>query len=293
MSEIERVLNIKKKRDKKLSFLSKLWKRTKNYLRIIFPKIYKIKQDLKKKDTFSGWGMTTNTSTPPWKNKNLKENIIFQDEQKSLINKISKETFQLTQFYHEDTDYKKIIEETQWRHYIVFNSILKTLKFTENSEVSLVECGVCDGLTINFAMAACEFKKINYKSYLYDAWEDLSPLREDLMFDYKYLDIERTKLNLKNFLDKTVYNKGFIPDIFEKGNNPKKIHWLHIDLNSNQATKDSLEFFYDKIVENGTILFDDYGSFDDTRKIIDNFFYNKKGHFINLPTGQGIFYKKN
>jgi O-methyltransferase len=293
MSEIERVLNIKKKRIKKLSFLSKLWKRTKNYLRVIFPKIYKIKEDLKRKTTFSGWGMTTNTSAPPWKNKNLKENIIFQEVQNTLISKISNETFQLTQFYHEDADYKKIIEELQWRHYIVFNSILKTLKFTGNSEVNLVECGVCDGLTVNFAMAACEFKKINYKSYLYDAWEDLSPLSEDLIFDYKYLDVERTKLNLKDFSNKTVYNKGFIPDIFKKENNPQKVHWLHIDLNSNQATKDTLEFFYNKIVENGLILFDDYGGFEDTREIIDNFFYDKKGHFINLPTGQGIFYKKN
>ena len=156
-----------------------------------------------------------------------------------------------------------------------------------------MECGVCDGLTVNFAMAACEFKKINYKSYLYDAWEDLSPLSEDLIFDYKYLDVERTKLNLKDFSNKTVYNKGFIPDIFKKENNPQKVHWLHIDLNSNQATKDTLEFFYNKIVENGLILFDDYGGFEDTREIIDNFFYDKKGHFINLPTGQGIFYKKN
>ena len=41
----------------------------------------------------------------------------------------------------------------------------------------------------------------------------------------------------------------------------------------------------------GVILFDDYGGFDDTRKIIDSFFENKKGHFISLPTGQGIFYK--
>ena len=38
-------------------------------------------------------------------------------------------------------------------------------------------------------------------------------------------------------------------------------------------------------------LFDDYGGFDDTRKVIDNFFDDKKGHFINYPTGQGVFLK--
>ena len=68
---------------------------------------------------------------------------------------------------------------------------------------------------------------------------------------------------------------------------------MHIDLNSNEATNDSLIFFYDKIEINGLILFDDYGGFEDTRKIVDNFFSDKDGHFINFPTGQAIFYKKN
>ena len=294
MSEIERILTIKKKRYKKISYLSKLWKRIKNHLRQVFPIIYKIKQDSKRKVTFSGWGMTTNTTTPPWENNNLEENIIFQETQNNLIDKVNEKAFQLTQFYHEDADYKKIISELQWRHYVVFNSVLKILKFTkeQETEINLVECGVCDGLTINFAMAACELKKAKYKSYLYDAWEDLSSLSTDSSFNYKYLDIERAKLNLKNFSNKTIYNKGFIPNVFNKANNPQKIHWLHIDLNSNHATKDSLEFFYDKIVENGIILFDDYGGFEETRKIVDIFFENKKGHFMNLPTGQGIFYKK-
>ena len=42
----------------------------------------------------------------------------------------------------------------------------------------------------------------------------------------------------------------------------------------------------------GVILFDDYGGFGDTRKIVDEFFKSKNGHFTNYPTGQGIFIKK-
>ena len=41
----------------------------------------------------------------------------------------------------------------------------------------------------------------------------------------------------------------------------------------------------------GVILFDDYGGFADTRRIVDEFFKNKKGHFTNYPSGQGIFIK--
>ncbi len=48
MSELERILNAKEKKNKD-SFLSKILKRFKNFLRLSFPKIYKIKLYLKKK----------------------------------------------------------------------------------------------------------------------------------------------------------------------------------------------------------------------------------------------------
>ena len=51
------------------------------------------------------------------------------------------------------------------------------------------------------------------------------------------------------------------------------------------------DYFYDKLVPNGIILFDDYGGFEKTGNSIDEFFSNKDGHFLNSPTGQGIFFK--
>ena len=52
-------------------------------------------------------------------------------------------------------------------------------------------------------------------------------------------------------------------------------------------------FFYKKIDTNGVILFDDYNhlSYEPTKIAIDNFLKNKKGQFINFPTGQSIFIK--
>ena len=208
-----------------------------------------------------------------------------------MLKLVEENKFNLTQFNYEDANYKKILEELQWRHYIVFNSVSYAMSFLEEEEMSIVECGVCDGLTVNFAMNACESKNKKFTCYLYDAWHELKPTEKNLRFNYAYLDVENTKKNLKYFSKNTIYNKGLIPDIFVNAKNPKKISWLHIDLNCDNATLKTLEFFYDKIMHNGVILFDDYGGFDDTRKIIDSFFENKKGHFISLPTGQGIFYK--
>ena len=292
MSELERILNAKEKKNKD-SFLSKILKRFKNFLRLSFPKIYKIKLYLKKKQTFSGWGLSTDSTCPPWHNLDEQNNIIFNQIQNDLIKKVEEKDFHLTQFNYRDANYKKVLEELLWRHYVVFNSVLYAIKFTKEVQKNIVECGVCDGLTMNFAMSACLSKKITYTGFLYDAWEELLSNNEKLRFNYSYLDINTTKINLKNFSNNSIYNKGFIPKVFKDSKNPQIVHWLHVDLNSTEATIESLNFFYDKIVNHGVILFDDYGGFDETRKAIDIFFSNKNGHFTNLPTGQGIFYKNN
>ena len=155
--------------------------------------------------------------------------------------------------------------------------------------MNLAECGVCDGLTIYFAVKACELLNMDKKIYLYDAWENLE--NDNLRFKYDYLNIDITKKNLENFSNNLIFNKGLIPSVFQKAENPTQINWLHIDLNSSEATQYSLDFFFDKLVSGGVILFDDYGGFRDTRKIVDEFFKSKNGHFTNYPTGQGIFIK--
>ena len=57
--------------------------------------------------------------------------------------------------------------------------------------MNLAECGVCDGLTIYFAIKACEISNKAKKAYLYDSWETLADNK--LRFKYDYLDINVTK----------------------------------------------------------------------------------------------------
>jgi hypothetical protein len=162
---------------------------------------------------------------------------------------------------------------------------------------NLVECGVCDGLTVFFAMEAIKGNAA-FKSFLYDAWEGMK--KENLLDseiksagDYDYLRIENTKRNLAAFHDRSVFNKGYIPDSFEGANNPTEVTWLHIDLNSSVITKCSLDFFYDRVVSGGLILFDDYAwpDYYDTKVVVDQFFSGKSGTLLHLPTGQAIYFK--
>ena len=288
MSEIERILNLKEKKLKK-NLLSRLNSIIKKSFNNTFKNYYEFKKFKKKVKTFNGWGLTTTDTIPPWKNKVNKESFLFNKINSDLIDLVDKKEFRLTQFDHKNTDYKKILNELAWRHYIIFNSVILASKNISSNNMNLAECGVCDGLTIYFAIKACEISNIAKKAFLYDSWETLAD--DKLRFKYDYLNIDITKKDLDCFQEDLVFNKGLIPNIFKTARNPSEVSWLHIDLNSTDATKSSLDFFYSKLISGGVILFDDYGGFEGTRKVIDNFFDSKNGHFINYPTGQGVFIK--
>jgi hypothetical protein len=295
MNELERIF-IKKWQDQKIkdkNFLSKKFRLLKNFIKKIF---FSTKND-DYNTSFSGWGMKTTFPKPPWVNSNSVDDLSFisyHNELKSLVNE---KKFFLSQFYLSDTNYEKILEELKWRSYIIYNSIICSINLSKNNNFKIVECGVCDGLTIFYALSACKFKKVSFKGYLYDSFNKMRDEYLDIKDikqpgNYNYLNIEQTQKNLQMYENDIIFNKGYIPEIFLDGNNPTDISWLHIDLNSAKATLESLEFFFPKIIDSGVVIFDDYGSFDSTREIVDNFLKDKQGHFINFPTGQSMFIKK-
>lgn len=290
MLELERVLNAKEKKFKK-NTLSSIILYFKNFFKKRFKFFFQFKEFQKKNKTFEGWGLITTDTIPPWKNEINPDVKKFNKSLDQLKDLVREKKFNLTQFDYHDTDYNKIIDELSWRHYLVFNSILMANQNSKSKIMNIAEFGVCDGLTIFFALHACKYKNLDYKAYLYDTWKELDEKNEKLRFKYSYLDIEKTKNNLSNFKENVIFNQGLIPDTFEESENPNDLSWIHIDLNSSTATLATLNFFYNKLISGGIVLFDDYGGFTETQKVIDNFFLGKDGHFLNLPTGQGIFIK--
>ena len=295
MNEVERVF-FNKWQNKKLknkSFLSKKIRSIKNYLKKLFQKE---KSDINKL-SFSGWGMTTTFSKPPWRNSNSKYDENFNNFHDELSRLINNKEFFLSQFFLPDTNYEKILEELKWRSYIIYNSALLSINLASVKKYNIVECGVCDGLTVFFALKAYQSKNVDFKGYLYDSFdkmkdEYLDTKDKDQSGNYDYLKIEQTKKNLRMFENDIIFFKGYIPDIFRNGEHPTEISWLHIDLNSSKTTFETMEFFYSKIINNGVMIFDDYGMFETTKEVVDDFLKDKIGHFISYPTGQGMFIKK-
>ena len=88
--------------------------------------------------------------------------------------------------------------------------------------------------------------------------------------------------------------KGYIPEIFDECvHHPNAIDWLHIDLNSAEATLETLNYYFPKLNTGGVVLFDDYGhgGYVDTKNAVDHYFGRSSGILFPLPTGQAIFFK--
>ena len=272
-------------------------------LKKLFPRFYNILKIIFNKDRnnikFSGWGLTTE-QIPPWLgNDDLEVNKEFLVTKKKIKILIENEKFKLAQFLNEPhinniNDILSQLNELDYRHYIVHFSAL----YAKNNATSknIVECGVCDGLTIFFAMNI--FKK-NFHSFLYDSWQamrenDITDEKENVG-KYSYLDLNNTKKNLQEYKNNISYMEGYIPEIFiSEKNHPDDISWLHIDLNASKPTQETLNFFFPRLCSNGVVLFDDYGwdGYESTRKVADTFFKDKKGDFLHFPTGQAMFIKK-
>lgn len=237
------------------------------------------------KPKFSGWKMTSYHELP-WKDEY--QGKVFRD----TLNDFDK--FELTQGFEEGVKDGSL----NWRHWIVSTAIRYALNFTPSKNANVVECGVGDGLSA-FILLREISNNMKYSCHLYDYWGGMKKdefLKTDKIHVIKYseLDIMRTKRNLLEFKDNTVYHPGSIPESFQTGEHPKKIIYMHIDLNSSKPTLEALNFFYPRLEHNGVILFDDYGwgGYDETKNIIDKFFSVQPGILIKYPTGQAMYIHK-
>ena len=90
-----------------------------------------------------------------------------------------------------------------------------------------------------------------------------------------------------------VFHPGLIPETL-RAVTDGRYAFVHIDVDLYRTHLDCLNFFYDRIVKGGIVVFDDYGrDFFKTsaRKAVDEFFSDKPESPIALHTGQCIIVK--
>jgi hypothetical protein len=86
---------------------------------------------------------------------------------------------------------------------------------------------------------------------------------------------------------------GWIPDTFA-GLEQETFRLVHIDVDLEKPTRQSLEFFYPRTISGALLFFDDYGfrTCPGARQAIDAFMADKPETVVELTTGQAFFYKR-
>lgn len=174
---------------------------------------------------------------------------------------------------------------------------------TRNLPGDTAECGVLDGASSYLICSAREDSGLP-EHHAFDSFAGLSPPgpedhpRTALAFRWAAGDLsvplEDTMRKLSRY-GNVRYHKGWIPERFEEVAS-RRFSFVHIDVDLYQPTRDSLEFFYPRLVPGAILLCDDYGyhTCPGARRAFDEFAYTTpEQSVVHLPTGQGFIVKRN
>lgn len=106
---------------------------------------------------------------------------------------------------------------------------------------------------------------------------------------YRPLEYIKKRLNETNYPQEHLfYIKGDVLDTLKiKENLPDKIAILRLDTDWYKSSLFELEMLYDRVVENGVIIFDDYYHWDGQRRATDDFFKSRNLNYIIQPIYNG------
>jgi hypothetical protein len=184
--------------------------------------------------------------------------------------------------------------------------LFNSLEYINHNNINgdYVECGVWKGGNIIGILKYLESKS-DFKSdvYLYDTFtgmtepesvdNDLNQINaKDILHQPNilcYSSLEEVKsniLNITNYPSKKKKIKYIVGDVSEtlldENNIPQQISLLRLDTDWYKSTKIELEILWDKLVDGGILIIDDYGHWDGCKKAVDKFFMNKNYEFEKI-----------
>lgn len=179
-------------------------------------------------------------------------------------------------------------EAIAWRRYILATSAYHCAHLPGD----FVECGVYAGSGIKVVMdylGGTEFPKPfwGYDTFDYNPVEGHSFAGQEEGFFNKVRERFAGYKQVKLI-------KGLLPDSFI-GNTPEQIAYLHIDLNNAASELTVLENLFERVVNGGMIILDDYewsGVYRQQKAVEDQWFDKRSYRVTPLPTGQGLVIKR-
>ena len=181
-------------------------------------------------------------------------------------------------------------------------------KYCSKLEGDFVECGVGQGLLSKTIVSYLNFEKINKIFFLFDTFEGI-PIHQgkdseiemmNSMNKTHYHDFSKEDGNYYNQVCKTFSNyhnvqiiKGVVPESL-KDISINKVSFFSVDMNNAFAEIEAIKFFWNKIVNYGIVLLDDYAysdMYEEQRRCWNKFAKDKNIEICTLPTGQGLIIK--
>ena len=165
-------------------------------------------------------------------------------------------------------------------------------------EGDLAECGCYQGASAFFMAQASSGGQL----FLFDSFQGLSAAGDldkgtpaDVMA-WNAGDMSSAedilRRNLAGF-DAITILPGWIPERFGEVAS-RRFRVVHVDVDLYQPTRDSLEFFYPRLVDGGVIVMDDYGfqTCPGAKKAADEYAASMGTRVLHLPTGQGVLARR-
>lgn len=154
-----------------------------------------------------------------------------------------------------------------------------------------VECACYRGTTARILCDYVAFGASDKRMWLYDLFEHDSEMSHHAMPTHGpdlYAFVKERFADLSN----VHVVKGEVPAVLAE-HAPASVAHLHLDLNDVAAELAALEFFYDRVVPGGAIVFDDYGwiTYRAQKLAEDEFLAARGATVLELPTGQGLLIK--
>ncbi len=196
----------------------------------------------------------------------------------------------------QDNDHENVDEAKLWR--------LHTYCWVGRTAAKLpgdfVECGVFHGFYSAVLLQYLDFAASNKCMWLYDSFsglsDDYSTSAERQVVISAYDDLLNWYEDVcKRFAAYTNVKviKGFVPDVLRESS-PDTIAMLQLDMNAGAAEVAALDVLFDRVVDGGLVLLDDFGRFENAElHAALNAWFDGHGHSVlEMPTGQGLVIKR-
>jgi len=182
-------------------------------------------------------------------------------------------------------------------------TLYRAVDYIETNEIEgdVVECGVWrGGSMILVANRLKEYNNQKRNLFLFDTYEGMTkPMDVDVSFDNQKADSLLQSVDKKMYEGNNIWCYASIEDVranvFATNYNPAKIYLikgkvedtlptdkiskialLRLDTDWYESTKHELEHLYDKLVNGGILIVDDYGHWQGAKKAVDEFILNRK-----------------